>query len=87
MEIKFNKWGLENTLWKFYLLKSINHSLEMKSVYGNGRGQVTDDLEELHAVTNEIHESFQVLIENTIEFLLYYSTQMENADKQSSEIL
>lgn len=86
MEIKFSKIGAERVKARLMLLKTLSENFELKKVEGKGSGDVVNDLVLLSAEVNEIHESLDSLIQNTIGFLEHYSKAITKADEISADI-
>lgn len=78
--IRFYKCNIDNILWKFRLLHTINQSIEVKTFSGSGKGKIVNSLDEMNHILIEIQKSLHILLENTEKFLLVYSGQMQEAD-------
>lgn len=87
MEIKFSKIGAEKARARLMLLKALSENFELKKAEGKGSGDVVNDLVLLSAEVNEIHESLDRLILNTIGFLEHYSGAITSADETSADII
>lgn len=86
MEIKFSKSGAERVRARLMRLKALSENFEVKKTEGKGSGDVVNDLVLLSAEVNEIHESLDSLIQNTIGFLEHYSKAITKADEISADI-